>query len=67
MTGIIGSGQGTGGSNYDSSAPRYDGVPYGPEHFNAREKCPSGSGDIEDYDNKEQVLNVYCNICRQRN
>ena len=55
MTGDIGAGQGTGGSTFDPSIPRYDGVPYGPEHFTTEDDCPTGSGDIEDYNNKEQV------------
>nr|QDD69459.1 alpha amylase precursor [Cupiennius salei] len=57
MTGHIGAGQGTAGSSFDPGVPRYDGVPYGPENFNSRDKCPTGSGDIEDYNNPDQVRN----------
>lgn len=57
MTGHIGKGQGTAGSSFDPEVPRYDGVPYGPEHFNSGNKCPSTSGNIEDYNDKVQVRN----------
>ncbi|KAG8170803.1 hypothetical protein JTE90_000791, partial [Oedothorax gibbosus] len=50
-------GQGTAGSYFDPSVPKYDGVPYEAHHFNSRGKCPTGSGDVEDYNNKEQVRN----------
>ncbi|XP_035222817.1 pancreatic alpha-amylase-like isoform X2 [Stegodyphus dumicola] len=57
MTGNIGAGHGTAGSYFDPGVPKYDGVPYGPEHFNSRNKCPTGSGDIENYNDKVQVRN----------
>lgn len=59
MTGRIGPGEGTGGSSFDPDVPRYDAVPYNRENFNSRDKCPSGSGDIEDYNNKDQVMNMW--------
>ncbi|XP_054717225.1 LOW QUALITY PROTEIN: pancreatic alpha-amylase-like [Uloborus diversus] len=57
MTGEIGAGTGTGGSYFDPSVPKYDGVPYRREHFNSKDKCPTSSGDIEDYNNKRTVKN----------
>lgn len=32
-------------------------VPYGPNDFTPRSSCPSGSGDIENYGNAQQVRN----------
>ncbi|CAL1294452.1 unnamed protein product, partial [Larinioides sclopetarius] len=40
MTGNIGAGNGTAGSYFDPSVPKYDVVPYGPDNFNKGEKCP---------------------------
>lgn len=57
MTGNIGAGHGTAGSYFDPSVPKYDGVPYGPDNFNKGDKCPTGSGDIENYNDKIQVRN----------
>lgn len=56
MTGQIGAGHGTAGSYFDPEVPKYDGVPYEAEHFNTRDKCPTGSGDIENYNDKQQVI-----------
>lgn len=57
MTGNGASGRGTGGSSFD--APNRQFPEYDPEHFNTNGggKCPSGSGEIEDYSNVEQVRN----------
>lgn len=35
----------------------FKGVPYGPNDFTPRSSCPSGSGDIENYGNAQQVRN----------
>ena len=49
MSGNWGKATGTGGTWYDSDSKQYPGVPYGPNDFTPRNKCPSGSGQIENY------------------
>ena len=44
-----GAATGTGGSSYDSGNLNYPAVPYGPNDFNGRDKCPTSSGNIENY------------------
>ena len=56
-----GSGKGTGRSVYDTLAMNYEGVPYNRSHFNQKNKCPSPSGDIQDYSNADQVLILFYN------
>lgn len=57
MTGDIGKGHGTGGSYFDPTIPKYDGVPYGPENFNDGSKCGTDSGMIESYNDAHQIRN----------
>lgn len=57
MTGGWGQGTGTGGTGFDSNALSYPGVPYGRNDFNVQGQCPSGSGDIESYNDANQVRN----------
>lgn len=56
MTGDIGKGQGTAGSHFDPGALQYYGVPYGPSDFN-NDRCHTGSGNIENYQDQNQVRN----------
>jgi hypothetical protein len=53
-----GSGVGTGGSPYDSIAMVYNGVPYSTEDFHGTADCPTGSGNIDDYADLTQVINL---------
>jgi len=53
MTGRGGSGQGTGGSGFDGSSQRYDGVPFSSMDFH-QPYC-----DIQNYGNAEEVRNCY--------
>ena len=53
MTGHGSSGQGTGGSSYDGSSERYDGVPYSNLDFH-QPYC-----EINDYGNVDEVRNCY--------
>ena len=63
MSGNWGTGTGTGGSYFDSGALDYQGVPYSSSDFNGRNECPSGSGDIESYQDVNQVcIGKYCTI-----
>ncbi|XP_074604694.1 alpha-amylase-like [Brevipalpus obovatus] len=50
-------GQGVGGTPFNGNAKDFPGVPYGPQHFNDKSKCPSQSGGIEDWRNPEQIRN----------
>lgn len=58
MTGSGRSGQGSGGSSYNADSKTFP--EYSAPDFNDRSKCPSGSGDIEDYNDPNQVRN--CNL-----
>jgi len=57
MSGDWGAATGTGGSSYDSGNLNYPAVPYGPNDFNGRDKCPTSSGTIENYGDANQVRN----------
>lgn len=52
-----GAGEGTSGSKYNTSARSYEDVPFTISDFNGKPKCPTASGDIEDYSNAIQVVN----------
>jgi len=53
-----GSGSGTGGSSVNGGSMSFPGVPFGSNDFNSRgNQCHSGSGDIENYNDANQVRN----------
>ncbi|XP_077981749.1 alpha-amylase-like [Glandiceps talaboti] len=53
-----GQGSGTAGSPYDTGSYSFPGVPYGSDDFNGPEgNCNSGSGQIDDYGDVNQVRN----------
>ena len=56
MTGGM-SGMGTAGDQFDGSAERYPGVPYGPNDFNGQEACHTGDGSIHNYNDPNEVRN----------
>jgi alpha-amylase len=58
MTGSGRSGQGSGGSSYNAGSKTFP--EYSAPDFNDRSKCPSSSGDIENYNDVNQVRN--CNL-----
>ncbi|XP_076811464.1 alpha-amylase A-like [Clavelina lepadiformis] len=51
-----GTGVGTGGNNFDTNIQDFPGVPYSALDFNDN-KCPTASGNIENYGNINQVRN----------
>jgi len=53
-----GAGEGTAGSKYDTLGRSYEGVPFNSSDFNGKPKCPTYSGDIEDYHNAIQVNTI---------
>ncbi|XP_071800339.1 alpha-amylase-like [Asterias amurensis] len=54
-------GKGSAGSSFDKSTLSYPAVPYTALDFNVHNnKCPSSSGDIEDFGDELQVR--YCNL-----
>ena len=61
-----GSGQGTGGSSYDTDSESYPGVPYGRNDFNDN-NCHSGDGNIDNYQDAEQVRNCRLSGLRDLN
>jgi len=50
-----GSGTGSDGSPFNADARNYPGVPYGSGDFNGAAECSSGSGEIENYNDANQV------------
>lgn len=56
MTGA-GSGTGSDGSSFDADAKSFPGVPYGYNDFHDSNECYTGSGEIEDYNDPNQVRN----------
>ncbi|XP_070562671.1 alpha-amylase-like [Ptychodera flava] len=55
-----GNGQGIAGSSYDTSSYSFPGVPYGSNDFNRPQgKCTSGSGQIENYNDADEVRNCH--------
>ncbi|XP_050415125.2 alpha-amylase [Patella vulgata] len=59
MAGLGRKGQGTAGSNYDSDALSFPGVPFGRDNFNDKSKCPSGDGMVNNYGDPNNVRNCY--------
>lgn len=59
MAGLGRIGTGTAGSRFNSSNFDFPGVPYSRQHFNSRDKCPSGSGGVDDYSNPNNVRNCF--------
>ena len=57
MTGGGGAGMGTGGSPYNYDLLEYPAVPYSILDFNGPHNCFTASGNIEDYNNRDQVRN----------
>ena len=51
------SGTGSGGSGYNGGSQSFPAVPYGPNDFTPRSSCPSSNGDIQNYNNAQQVRN----------
>lgn len=60
MAGLGRSGTGTAGSPFNSDQRNFPGVPFSTPDFNSRSKCPSGSGNIDNYSDKNNVRN--CNL-----
>jgi alpha-amylase len=54
------SGNGVGGTSYDTKSYDFPGVPYNESDFNERSKCPSQNKNVQDYSNPDEVRN--CNL-----
>jgi len=52
-----GTGHGSGGSEYNTKATTYSGVPWSAGDFNGRDNCHSGNGEIQNYGDVQQVRN----------
>ncbi|XP_076063077.1 alpha-amylase-like isoform X2 [Oratosquilla oratoria] len=52
-------GGGSGGSGFDADSRDFPAVPYNAEDFTPRRLCPSGDGNIHDYQNTQEVRNCY--------
>jgi len=52
-----GSGIGSDGSSFDADAKTFPGVPYGFNDFNGADVCSTSNGEIQDYNNPDQVRN----------
>ena len=50
-------GLGTAGNYFNGHEQQYPGVPFGPEHFNGPESCPTENLEIIDWDNPVQSRN----------
>ncbi|CAG0880034.1 unnamed protein product [Cyprideis torosa] len=59
MAGLGRVGPGSDGSDFDSSAFDFPGVPYGPEHFTPRELCNSHDGNVNNYGDPYNVRNCF--------
>ncbi|KAJ8322270.1 hypothetical protein KUTeg_000741 [Tegillarca granosa] len=57
MTGVGGSGTGTGGTYYDAGKLSYPGVPFSSWDFNDGAQCHTGDLNIHNYQNAEEVRN----------
>ncbi|RUS76635.1 hypothetical protein EGW08_015611 [Elysia chlorotica] len=60
MAGLGQSGTGTAGSEFNSDQRSFPGVPFGPNDFHTRSDCPSASGDVDNFQDSENVRN--CNL-----
>ena len=52
-----GSGTGSDGSTFNADTKSFPGVPYGVNDFNGAAECPTGSGEIQNYNNVNEVRN----------
>jgi len=59
MSGMGRSGTGDGGSSYNADQLSFPGVPFSASDFTPRSMCPSSSGNIENYNDVNQVRNCY--------
>ena len=59
MAGLGRTGTGTAGSYFNSSNYDFPGVPYSRGNFNSRDKCPSGSGGVDNYSDAKNVRNCF--------
>ncbi|XP_062602028.1 alpha-amylase-like, partial [Saccostrea cucullata] len=59
MAGLGRTGQGSGGTSFNSDNYDFPGVPYRREHFNSRNKCPSHDGNINNYGDPNNVRNCF--------
>ncbi|XP_005089737.2 alpha-amylase [Aplysia californica] len=59
MAGLGRVGPGSGGSQFNSDNLDFPGVPFSKQNFNAKSKCPSGDGNVNDYNNPANVRNCY--------
>ncbi|XP_064597212.1 alpha-amylase-like [Liolophura sinensis] len=57
MTGVGGSGIGTAGTHYDGNVLSYPGVPFSGYDFHGNDVCHTGSMNIENYNDANQVRN----------
>ncbi|XP_042220003.1 alpha-amylase-like [Homarus americanus] len=59
MTGLGRSGQGSGGSSFNADNRDFPGVPYSSLDFTPRSMCPSADGNINNYNDVNEVRNCY--------
>ena len=59
MAGLGRSGQGSAGSGFNSDRREFPGVPFGPNDFTPRDKCPSGDGKYTIKDKKSIEFEKY--------
>ncbi|ESO93547.1 hypothetical protein LOTGIDRAFT_178520 [Lottia gigantea] len=57
MTGVGGTGYGTGGTHYDANTLQFVGVPFGGNDFNGVSECHTHDLNIHDYNNVNEVRN----------
>ncbi|KAK3725760.1 hypothetical protein RRG08_011494 [Elysia crispata] len=60
MAGTGRSGTGSAGSSFNSDKRDFPGVPFTVQDFHTRAECPSGSGNVDDYNDPKNVRN--CNL-----
>ncbi|XP_078323364.1 alpha-amylase-like [Crassostrea virginica] len=59
MAGLGRTGQGSGGTSFNSDNYDFPGVPFRRENFNSRDKCPSHDGNINNYGDPNNVRNCF--------
>ncbi|XP_069188090.1 alpha-amylase [Procambarus clarkii] len=59
MTGLGRSGQGSGGSSFNADNLDFPGVPYSNLDFTPRDLCPSSDGNVNNYNDANEVRNCY--------
>lgn len=57
MTGVGMTGRGTDGDTFDANKLNFPAIPYGSSDFNGHDRCPTGSMNIENYNDVNQVRN----------